>query len=452
MTPEQFRLHGHRMIDWLAEYMTHIREYPVVSPSQPGELIDALPPSAPEHPEPMDNIFAGFQEQILPAITHWNHPRFHAFFSVSAAPEGILAELLTAGLNVNGMLWKSCPAATELEQVTTSWLRQWLGLPEDFFGMIHDTASTGVMHVLAAARQYADAPLADLVLYCSEHTHSSVEKAAATIGLTALQVRKIGVDPFFRMDPALLARAVQEDIVAGRRPFCVVATTGATPAASIDPVPAIADIAQRHALWLHVDAAYGGSAAIVEERRGVLAGAERAHSLIVNPHKWMLTPIDCSVLYTTRPEMLRAAFSLVPEFLRTADDPRALNLMEYSLPLGRRFRALKLWFVMRAWGRERIAAMIDDHCHWARELASWIEEHPDFEIAAPVELSLVCFRHRAGDAAGRRLLDAVNASGFAFLSHAVLDGRFVLRFAIGNYQTTRDDVRAVWDRIVALAA
>jgi aromatic-L-amino-acid decarboxylase len=456
VTPEEFRHYGHELVDWLAGYMTRIRDYPVAAQVQPGQLTGQLPASAPEGPQSMDAIFADFQKLVLPAVTHWNHPRFHAYFAVSGAPEGILGELLTAGLNVNGMLWKGCPAATELELVTASWLRQWLGLPPDFFGMIHDTASTGMVHVLGAARQFAFARLpgvgqSEFVLYCSEQAHSSIEKAAVTIGLAHDQVRKVGLDARYRMDPEQLEVAMQADIVAGRHPFCAVATCGTTPTAALDPIAAIADVTQRHSVWLHVDAAYGGSAAISESHRHVLDGAERAHSVIVNPHKWLLTPVDLSLLYTQRPDLLREAFSLVPEYLRTEDDPRVVNLMDFSVALGRRFRALKLWFVMRARGRRWLASMIENHCRWARELASWIEADPRFEVAAPVELSLVCFRHRGGDEASRALLEAINADGFAFLSHTVLDGRFVLRFAIGNYQTTREDVRSVWESLQSLA-
>ncbi|MEZ5401808.1 MAG: aminotransferase class I/II-fold pyridoxal phosphate-dependent enzyme [Bryobacteraceae bacterium] len=449
MTPEEFRKYGHETVDWIAEYMEGIRDYPVLSKVRPGELTASLPGSAPEKGETMEAILADFRRVIVPANTQWNHPRFHAYFAVGAAPEGVLAEMLSAALNVNGMLWKSSPAATELEMVTCGWLREWLGLPDEYFGMIHDTASTGVMHALAAACHAADGSRSSLVLYCTGQTHSSVEKAAAALGIG--HVRKVAVDGRWRMDPAALEQAVQSDIVAELRPCCVVATVGTTAVAAIDPVKAVADVAQRHALWLHVDGAYGGPAAIVESRRGVLAGAERAQSVIVNPHKWMNVPVDCSVLYTRRPEVLRETFSLVPEYLRTAEDASAVNLMDYAVALGRRFRALKLWFVMRAWGRERMAAMIDAHCRWARELAEWIEADARFEVAAPVELSLVCFRHRGGDEAGRALMEAINGSGFAFLSHTVLDGRFVLRFAIGNHQTTREDVRAVWERIAGLA-
>jgi aromatic-L-amino-acid decarboxylase len=451
MPPEEFRRYGHEVVDWLAGYMTRIRDYPVLAQVSPGGLARSLPESAPEEGESMDTILAGFRDQVMPAVTQWNHPRFHAYFAVSGSPPGILAELLAAGLNQNGMLWKSSPAATELEMVTLGWLRQWIGLPEDFFGMIHDTASIGVMHAMAAAREHAGSPLPDLVLYCTPHAHSSIEKAAATLGLDAAQVRKVAMDDAFRMIPGELERAVQQDIVAGRRPFCAVATVGTTPVAAIDPVPAIADVCERHAMWLHVDGAYGGCAAIVPEMRHVLEGARRAQSVIVNPHKWLLTPIDLSVLYTQRPELLRQAFRLVPDYLRTADDPAAVNLMDYGLPLGRRFRSLKLWFVMRYYGRSGLAGVIRGHCEAARELAGWIESDARFELAAPVSLSLVCFRLRSSDAENQRLLDRVNEDGFAFLSATTLNGRFALRFAIGNWQTTIGDVRASWRRIADLA-
>ncbi len=455
MSPEEFRRHGHQVVDWIADYLADPEKYPVLPRVKPGALIDALPPSGPERGESMDAILDDFRSQILPATTHWNHPGFMGYFSVTATGPGILGEMLAAALNANGMLWQTSPAVTELEQVTLNWLRQWLGLPDPLFGIIFDTASTSTMHAIAAARECADPETRtnggspDLILYTSEQAHSSVEKGAIAIGVGQRNVRKIPVDAEFRLRPDALIDAIEGDRAAGLRPFCVVPTVGTTSTTSIDPVAAIADIAERFGLWLHVDAAYGGAAALAPELRYVLEGAGRADSIVVNPHKWMGVPIDCSVLYTRKPEILRRAFSLVPEYLRTADDPRAVNLMDYGVPLGRRFRALKLWFVMRHYGREGLASRIRDHVAWARELAGMIAADERFELSAPVPLSLICFRRKESDEANRELLQRVNASGKVLLSHTVLRGRFVLRLAIGNFATTRDHVQRAWEIVKA---
>ena len=453
MSPEEFRRHGHQVVDWIADYLAHPENFPVLPKIKPGELTDALPRSGPERGEPMEAILEDFKSQIVPAVTHWNHPGFMGYFSISATGPGILGEMLAAALNANGMLWQTSPAVTELEQVSLEWLREWLGLPDPLFGITFDTASTSTMHAIAAAREFADPEVRvnggsrDLILYTSEQAHSSVEKGAIAIGVGQRNVRKIPVDAEFRMRPDALAEAIERDLAAGLRPFCVVPTVGTTSTTSIDPVPAIADIAARFGLWMHVDAAYGGAAALAPELRHVLDGAERADSIVVNPHKWMGVPIDLSVLYTRRPEILKRAFSLVPEYLRTAEDPRAVNLMDYGVPLGHRFRALKLWFVMRYYGREGLAAVIRDHVAWAKELAQTIAGDERFELSAPVPLSLICFRRKGSDQANRELLDRVNASGEVLLSHTMLNGQFVLRLAIGNHFTTRDHVQAAWEII-----
>ncbi len=453
MPPDEFRRAGHDVVDWIAGYLAGIRDYPVMTPRKPGDLVDALPASAPEKGESIDQILADFRDLVVPDVTHWNHPRFHAYFSVSASAPGILGEMLIAALNVNGMLWKSCPATAELEQVTMSWLRQWMGLPEDWFGLIYDTASISTMHAIAAAREAAfpeirlEGGSGNGVLYTSEHAHSSIEKGAITLGIGQKNVRKIPTDGHFRMRPDLLDAAIRQDLADGKKPFFVAATVGTTSTTSVDPVPAIADIAERYGLWLHVDAAFGGPAAIVPEFRYILDGAERAQSMVTNPHKWMFTPIDISVLYTSRPDILRRAFSLVPEYLKTAEDPRALNLMDYGVQLGRRFRALKFWIVLRYFGREGVCTIIREHVRMAQDLAAWIEADDRFEISAPHPLSLVCFRLKTGDEANRNLMDSVNESGVAFLSHTVLNGQFVLRLAIGNIKTTQQDIRLTWDTV-----
>lgn len=439
----------------MADYLAHADRYPVLPHVQPGELIDALPRGGPERGEPMAAILEDFRRKVVPAATHWNHPGFMAYFAISASGPGILGEMLAAALNMNGMLWKTSPAVVELEQVTLEWLRRWMGLPDGLFGIIFDTASTSSMHAIAAAREMAapevrtDGAGAGLVLYTSEQSHSSIEKGAIAIGIGQKNVRKIPVDTEYRMRPDALSAAIDQDRGAGLRPFCVVATVGTTSTTSVDPVEAIAVIAERHNLWLHVDAAYAGAAAVAPEFQHVLKGCERADSLVTNPHKWLFTPVDLSVLYTRRPEILRRAFSLVPEYLRTADDPRAVNYMDYGVPLGHRFRALKLWFVLRYYGRDGIAQIIRNHIGWAQELARQIDADPRFERVAPTPFSTVCFRSKDGDDANRAILDRVNASGEVLLSHTVLHGRYCLRLAIGNMGTTRDHVQRAWELVRA---
>jgi aromatic-L-amino-acid decarboxylase len=355
------------------------------------------------------------------------------------------------------MVWKSSPAGSELELITVDWLRQWLELPPAFFGMILDTASISTMHALIAARDFVDPECrtrgsrGDLVVYTSEQAHSSVEKGAIAIGLGQDNVRKIAVDAHFRMRPGALRQTMESDVAAGKRPCCVIPTIGTTSTTSIDPLTEIVSIANEFGAWIHVDGAYGGTAAILPELRHILNGVEHAHSLVVNPHKWLFTPIDCSVLYTNRPEVLRQALALIPEYLRTGQDDSVVNLMEYGVPLGRRFRSLKLWFVMRYFGREGITRILRNHIAWAQELARQIGEHPLFELAAPHPFSLVCFRFKGSDQQNRDLLDRINASGVAFLSHTVLNGRFAIRLAIGNVRATREDVQRVWECVQAEA-
>jgi aromatic-L-amino-acid decarboxylase len=459
MSPDEFRASAHQVVDWMADYLRDIRDFPVVPSVQPGETFDKLPLAPPEHGETMDKILADFRGIILPGITHWNHPRFFGYFSISASGPGILGEMLAATLNVNHMLWKTSPAATELEQVTLGWLRQWLGLPDDLFGIIHDTASTGSLHAILAARELA-APEARLtgqhprlVLYASEHAHSSIDRGALAAGIGLENIRHVPSDDRFRMRPDALASMIEEDIAAARKPFCVVATAGTTSTTSLDPIEDVGAIARRHNLWFHVDAAYAGSAALLEEHRHILNGAAQADSLVVNPHKWLFTPVDLSILYTRRPDVMRRMLSLeeTPPYLQAAEQDRAVNLADYSLALGRRFRSLKLWFVLRYFGREGIARVLRGHLEMAQDLAALIEQDPRFELAAPVLFSLVCFRYRGSgpgsDADNRDLLERINAGGRAFLSGTTLHGRFVLRLAIGNVATTREDVRQTWEWI-----
>ncbi len=467
MSPEEFRQYGYQLIDWIADFFAHIDDIPVLPEVAPGDIRRQLPDAPPRHGEPMDAILQDIDRVIMPGMTHWNHPKFYAYFSITGSLPGILGELLAAAFNVNGMLWKTCPSATELEQAVLDWLRQMLGLPEAFWGIVYDTASVSSMHAIAAAReqlrdlQFREKGMAGrgeaprLRMYASDQAHSSIDKAAIALGIGIEGIRKIPSDDQFRMIPDALAAAIAEDRAAGWQPFCVVATVGTTSTTSIDPVPAIADICEREKLWLHVDAAYGGSAAVVPEMRHVLDGCDRADSIVVNPHKWLFVPIDFSAFFTRKPEVLRQAFSLVPEYLRTREDSEVENFMDYGIQLGRRFRALKMWFVLRYFGQEGIAARIRKHIQLAQTLARRIDEHPDFERMAPTPFSTVCFRaHPSGmndeaelDALNERLLEAINADREIFLSHTKLHDRFVLRFAIGNIRTEAHHINRAWEMI-----
>ncbi|MEZ4414991.1 MAG: pyridoxal-dependent decarboxylase [Gemmatimonadota bacterium] len=453
MTPDEYQQHAHTVADWIAEYWRSIRRYPVTPNMRPGDLIDRLPDSAPEEGEPMERILADFEAEILPAVTHWNHPRFHSFFAISSSPPGVLAETLIAGLNMQHMLWASGPAGTELEQVTLDWLRQWLGLTPGWFGQILDTASTSTLHAIAAARHRADPESRDrgpdgrLRVYTSEYAHSSVDKACTMAGIGLNNLTRLPVDEAFRLRPDTLREAIRSDRAQGLRPACVVPTVGTTGVTSVDPVREVVEIAREENLWVHVDAAYGGAAAVVPELRHLLDGADGADSIVVNPHKWLFCPMDISVLYTRDPDTFRGAFSLTPSYLQYQRDDRTVDLMDYAIPLGRRFRSLKLWFVMRSFGRAGIVQRIREHVQWAQRLTDLIAADPRFEIAAPTTMGLVCFRCRAGEAATRALLEAINGSGFAFLSHATIAGRLTLRWALGTYLCTWQDLEAVWQRV-----
>src|SRR5690348_1708846 len=460
-TPEQewsaytadFRRAAHQAVDWAADYLGHVGELPVVPSRKPGDLVDALPASAPADGESFDAILRDFDREIVPAVTHCNHPRFLAYFACTGSTPAIIAEMLAAALNTNGLHWDTSPALVELEQVALGWLRDWMGVSGDWFGIIYDTASVSSFHAICAAREMVDPEArlngssGNLVLYTSEQSHSSIEKGAIAAGIGQLNVRKIPVDAEFRMKPEALAAAIEQDRGAGKKPFCVVATVGTTSTTSVDPVGVIAEVAEKHGLWLHVDAAYAGAAAILPECRHILAGIERAHSLVMNPHKWLFTNIDLSAFYTRRPDILRRAFSLTPEYLRASEDPRAIHLMDYGVPLGHRFRALKLWFILRYFGRERLQQILRSHMDWARRLAREIQADSRLEVVAPVPFSVVCFRYKGSDDDNRRIFDTVNASGKFLISHTQLDGRYVLRLAIGNLGTTWEDVRGAWEMV-----
>ena len=469
MDTEAFRRYGHQVVDWMADYLANAGTYPVLAQTAPGAIRRALPAQPPVHAEAMEDILADVDRVIMPGITHWNSPGFLAYFSITGSGPGILGEMLSGALNVNAMLWRTSPAATELEQVTLDWLRQMLGLPTPLFGVINDTASSGTLYALAAAREAIPGlqirqegmsgrpEVPRLRYYASQEAHSSVEKAGIVLGVGQEGLRKIGVDSSFRMDVAQLEQAIAEDLAADWRPFAVVATVGTTSTTSIDPVPQIAAICERYGLWLHVDGAYGGSAAVDPSMQWVLDGCERADTLIVNPHKWLFTPIDCSVFFTRKPDVVKAAFSLIPEYLRNTESmgDEVPNLMDYGISLGRRFRSLKLWMIMRYFGQEGLAARIHEHIRLGKLVEQWVNESRDFELMAPAPFSTVCFRahpHHLDNEAqletvNERIMNTINASGRFFLSHTRLNGIFTIRIAIGNLRTTEQDVRDLWEAL-----
>lgn len=431
-----FRDDGHAAVEWAARYLERLDDLPVLAQVAPGELRERLPPSAPEQPEPFADVLRDVEEVLLPALTHWQHPRFFAYFATTALEPAILAELLAAALNQVPFIWRTSPAATELEEVTLAWLGELLGLPGGWHGHIEDTASTSTLAALAAARELRPGKRA---VVCSEHAHASVEKAARLLGL---EVRRVPVDDAFRL---------RADVLELEGACAAVATVGTTSTTSVDPLSQMAEACEHAGVWLHVDAAYAGAAMVCPEHRWAFAGIERADSVVVNAHKWLATPMDCSCLWTRRPEALRAAFSLVPEYLRTTDEVEA-SLSDYGPALGRRFRALKLWAVLRCLGREGLQAAIREHVRLAALFEEWVRAEPGWEVVAPRPFSVVCFRRDAPDEVNAAILARVNASGEAFLSHTELHGRTVLRLAVGNYRTTEGDVRRAWNALRAATA
>ncbi len=450
-----------RVARWIEAYLKHPERYRVLPAARPGEIAARLPDAPPEQGEPFEAIMRDFEDVIVPGITHWNHPRFFAYFATSSVPAAIAAEALAATLDVKVMLWRTSPAAAELESVVMRWLGRLLGVPESWTGIIYDTASIAGFTALAAARESLGLAIREegmtgralpvLRVYATEHTHSHIEKAAIALGIGHRNVVKVPCDAQYRMDPAALARAIDEDVAAGMRPLAIVATVGTTSTTAVDPVARIAEVARERGVWLHVDAAYAGVAAMLPEQRGLMDGVDAADSLVVNPHKWLFIPMDCSVLFLRDEATVRRAFSLVPEYLTTTDgDVR--NYMDYGLQLGRRFRALKLWFVLRHLGVEQMRDRLREHIALAQRFARWVGAEDGWEICAPHPLSVVCFRlrpHGIDDESeleriNAALLERVNATGEMFVSHTKIDGRYVLRLAIGNARTTEADVAAAW--------
>lgn len=461
MPKEEFRRFGHEIVDWIADYFENIETLPVLSQIEPNSLKNQLPAQAPLDGENFAAIFADVDKLILPAMTHWNHPNFHGLFGTSTSAPGIFGEMLSAAFDAKGMLWKTAPALTELEQVTTDWLRQMMGLDAGFKGIIYDTASVSSMHAIAAAREGAELKIRELGMsgrqdlpllrvYCSEQAHSSIEKAVLTLGLGQRGLRKIECDEQFRMRADKLREAIEEDKASGFIPLAVAATVGTTSTTSIDPVHEYIRVCEENTMWLHVDAAYAGSAAIVPELQDCLRGCERADSVVTNPHKWLFTPFDCSILYCRHTDLLKRAFSLVPEYLKTSEETD--NLMDYGIQLGRRFRSLKLWFVMRYFGQNGLIERIREHCRLAQMFADFVRESPDWELLAPVPFALVCFRatpqdldETQFDEFNEKLMNLINDSGKAYLSHTKLNGKYTLRMSIGSIHVTENHISNLWN-------
>ncbi len=429
-----FRDDAHAAVDWAAQYLDTVGDRPVLARTQPGDIRRALPPAPPDHGESFAAVLHDLDAILMPGITHWQHPRFFAYFANRASEPGILAELLAATLNSVGFLWRAAPASTELELHVVDWLAQLLDLPRGWHGHIEDTASTGTLAALCAAREATGRR----IVVCSEHAHTSVERAARILGM---ETRKVPADPATFAMRADLARL--DDAAA------VVATVGTTSSTAIDPVPELADRAAAAGAWLHVDAAYAGASWVCPEMRHTAAGVARADSLVVNPHKWLQVPMDCSCLWTARPDAFKAAFSLSADYLKTPEVTDALS--DYGPAFGRRFRALKLWAVLRVFGRDGLQALIREHVRLAALFESWVRDTPGWDICAPRTFSLVCFRHAGDDAHNEAICDRVNAGGEAFIGHTRLGGRTVIRLAIGNGRTGEDDVRRAWDAIRAAA-
>jgi aromatic-L-amino-acid decarboxylase len=467
MEIDDFRRHGHELVDWMADYLAGVGERRIVPDLAPGELRRRLPAAAPEAGEPFERLFADFRELVVPGMTHWNHPGWFAYFPANNSPPSILAEMLTATLGAQCMSWQTSPAATELEQVVMEWLRGLLGLPEGFTGVIQDTSSTATLVALLTARERATgheagtlglaaAGAPPLTVYASAEAHSSVPKGVKLAGYGLDRLRLIPTDERFALRPELLARALEEDVAAGLRPACVVATLGSTSSTAVDALRPIGELCRRHGAWLHVDASYAGAAAILPERRWMLDGVELADSFVMNPHKWLLTNFDCSAYYVRDVDALLRTFRTSPEYLRTAHDADVANFRDWGIQLGRRFRALKLWFVLRSYGAEGLRAMLRRHVAMAERFRAWVEAEPGWETMAPSPFGLVCFRwagagEAEADEVNRAILAAVNASGEAYLTHTTLGGRFALRLSVGQWQTGPERVERAWALLRAAA-
>jgi aromatic-L-amino-acid decarboxylase len=464
MDTENFKKLGYEFIDWVADYMVAVEKYPVLSQVKPGDIKARIPSEAPLDGEPIDKIFTDFKEIIMPGMTHWQHPNWYAYFPANNSPPSVLAEMLTAGLGTQCMIWQTSPAAAELEEVVMEWLRKMLGLPDGMSGCIQDTASTATLVALLTAREKATNYEANLrglkiplTVYASEETHSSIEKGIKIAGYGKECLRYIPTDDEFAMLPAKLEEAIVEDKKNGLAPACVVATLGTTSSTAIDPLEVIGEICHRHRIWLHVDAAFAGTAAILPEMQSMLKGADYIDSFVFNPHKWMLTNFDCSAYFVKNPGDLIQTFEIHPEYLKTGIDAQVKNYRDWGIQLGRRFRALKLWFVIRSYGIKGLQQMVKEHLRLAQLFKTWVVDHHQFEIMAPVKISLVCFRLNDGrseielNRLNARLLESINQSGKIFLTHTSLKGKYVLRMVIGQRTTEEHHVRNAWNIITEKA-
>jgi len=464
MDNEEFRKFGHELVDWIAEYRKNVGSLPVRPNVRPGEIKNRLPAAPPEQGEPFEKIFSDFQSIILPGMTHWQHPSFFAYFPANTSPPSILAEMLTAALGAQCMSWATSPAATELEERMMRWLSAMIGLPPSFTGVIQDTASTATLCSVLTAREARSRFTVNtrgypsytrFTAYCSKEAHSSVEKAIKIAGIGKEYLRKIEVDETFALRPEALERAILTDIKNGFTPLLAVAALGTTGSTAIDPLRAMGELCRKYKLWLHVDAAFAGSALVLPEMRAMLDGIELADTFVFNPHKWMFTNFDCSAYFVKDPSLLVKTFELLPEYLKTAEEGTVNNYRDWGLQLGRRFRALKLWFVLRSFGAEGIREKIRSHIALAQDLAGKIRTSADFELLAPVPLNTICFRYRprgASDLAtvnslNEKLMAALNAGGRIFLTHTKLNDRFTLRLVIGQTDVRKEDVDRAWQLI-----
>ncbi|MDQ7817884.1 MAG: pyridoxal-dependent decarboxylase [Melioribacteraceae bacterium] len=462
MPSEEFKKYGYQLIDWISDYFDNIETNPVLAQVKPGDIKSQLPKEAPTNNESFDEMINDLNRIIMPGITHWNHPNFMAYFNSTSSGPGILGELLAAAINANGMVWKSNPSGTELEETVLNWFRDMIGLPQNYFGVVYDTASVSSMHAIAAAREHTGldirskglSGLPKLILYCTEHSHSSIDKGALTLGIGLDGIRKIPTDENFAMIPEKLADAIKGDRAKGSVPFCVVATIGTTSSTAVDPVEEIAKICEREKTWLHVDSAYAGVTAMLPEMKSYFKGMERADSIVINPHKWLFVPVDFSILYTRKPEILKRAFSLTPEYLKTTEET-AINYMDYGIQLGRRFRSLKFWFVLRYFGVEGLKEILREHLRLTNLFATWIDGSPLFERLAPVYFGTVCFRAKPPGIAddeelnrlNEKLLNMINETGKVFLVHTKLNGKFTIRVVISGLRMEEKHVELAWNII-----
>ncbi|MFP4289440.1 MAG: pyridoxal phosphate-dependent decarboxylase family protein [Bacteroidales bacterium] len=461
MKNDEFRKYAHQMVDWIADYFEDIEKYPVKSGAAPGEIAGNLPIQPPLKGERMDDIFEGFKENIMPGITHWQHPGWFAYFPANSSPPSVLGEFLTAGLGVQGMVWDTSPAATELEEVVMNWLRQMTGLPDNFTGVLQDTASTATLCALISAREKVSHFKTNQIgfhqklrIYTSNQTHSSIEKGVKIAGFGKENLVYIDTDDHFALIPQKLEEAILRDLDSGYTPCCVVAACGTTSSLAMDPLMETGQICQKYNVWFHIDAAFAGTAAIAPEFRYVLGGAELSDSLVFNPHKWMLTNFDCSAYFVKDPEILKQSFSLMPEYLKTAADEKVNNYRDWGIQLGRRFRALKLWFVISYYGVEGIQQMIREHVRLGQLFASWVEKDDNFEFTAPPNLTLVCFQlvkegrpEEEINSMNEKLLRMINRQGDIYLTHTKLNGRYTLRMSIAQRNTKQHHVEKAWEII-----